>query len=104
VLRTTLQHRDLVDLFLFQNALRADAGQRLHTKLEQAGATRADARALVERLRRHADFHVRSVERILDEQIDADMAANLRYAGGGRMMVDEVIRLLTRLVGTPTEE
>ena len=43
-------------------------------------------------------FHARSITRILDTQVDPDAASNMKLAGGGEMVVDEVIRILMGLL------
>ena len=102
--RSFLQVRDVLDVFLFQDALRPDSPGRLSRKLNQlplSPATKA-----IERLRKlehNRTVHVRGIERMLDEQVDAAVAMNLRAAGGAAMIWDSVMSLLHELLAKAKE-
>jgi hypothetical protein len=86
--------RDIVDVFLFQDALRPDAPARLSQKLGQLALPLADAIATLDRFEANQAVHVREIERLLSEQVAPAVAANLRAAGGAAMIWDVVMRLL----------
>jgi hypothetical protein len=44
---------------------------------------------------------VRAIARIIDDQVDAAVAANLKAAGGGNMIFDAVVALLTSKLVIP---
>ncbi|MBN1672619.1 MAG: hypothetical protein JXR37_16375 [Kiritimatiellae bacterium] len=99
LVRTFVQHRDLVDLFLFSNSLLPDVGKRLGHKLEVLGVslqTVADRRRSLEQNRTR---HARAIEQVVNEQVDADVAANIRAAGGGATILDAVLEVLERVLG-----
>ncbi|MGA2031475.1 MAG: nucleotidyl transferase AbiEii/AbiGii toxin family protein [Thermoguttaceae bacterium] len=86
--------RDVLDIFLFQDALPSDAPARLSQKCRQIELPVADAIERLDRLETSRAVHVRELERLLAEQVAAAVAANLRAAGGAAMIWDTVMRLL----------
>lgn len=92
--RSFFQVRDVLDIFLFQDALRPDAPVRLSQKLTKLERPRAEAFETLDRLAKNRTVHVRAIERLLDEQVNPAVTANLRAAGGAAMVWDSVMRLL----------
>jgi hypothetical protein len=92
--RRFVRVRDALDLFLFQDALRTDAPQRLSLKLKEVNLPLAEAAERLEKLQANRVVHVREMDRLLAEQVSPTVAANLRAAGGGVMIWDSVMRLL----------
>jgi hypothetical protein len=90
--------RDALDLFLFQDALPADARERLSRKLSALPLPQADVVARLDALEANAAVFVRQIAQVLDEQVEPAVAANLRGAGGAAMIFDTVIRLLRNLL------
>lgn len=86
--------RDVLDVFLFQDALRPDAPARLSHKLRALALPLAEAVERLDRLETNRVVHVREIERLLDEQVAPAVTANLRAAGGAAMIWDSIIRLL----------
>jgi hypothetical protein len=86
--------RDVLDIFLFQDALRTDAPARLSYKLRELALPLADAIKRLNRLETNRAVHVREIERLLGEQVAPAVTANLRAAGGAAMVWDSVMRLL----------
>ncbi len=86
--------RDVLDIFLFQDALLPDAPARLSQKLRELAIPLADAIKKLDRFALNRAVHVRETERLLGEQVAPAVTANLRAAGGGAMVWDSVIRLL----------
>ena len=86
--------RDVLDVFLFQDALRPDAPARLSQKLRNLALPPADAIAALDRFQTNRAVHVRELERLLGEQVAPAVAANLDVAGGARMIWDSAMRLL----------
>ncbi len=85
--------RDVLDVFLFQDALRPDTPARLSQKLRKIALPLADAIKRLDRLERNRAVHVREIERLLGEQVAPAVTANLRAAGGAAMVWDTVIVL-----------
>lgn len=97
--RVFTQDRDLLDLFLFQSALPPDAKARLKKKLSTLAIPRRDVGKRLQDLQESADVRARGVDRIIQEQVDAPAAANLRAAGGGKVICENVLVLLDKLLG-----
>jgi hypothetical protein len=96
--RIHVQARDIVDLFLFQDTFRPGSDQRLKTKRSQLKMDPAFVERALARLHKNRVLHVRAVDRVIEEQVDETVAANLKEAGGGGMVVDTVFSLVTRLL------
>jgi hypothetical protein len=101
--RSYLQVRDVLDIFLFQDALRPDSPGRLSQKLGKLALPPAEAVERLVKLANHRTVHVRGIERLLDEQVKPAVTANLRAAGGAAMIWDSVISLLQGLLGKVEE-
>ena len=99
VQRVFTQDRDLLDLFLFHGALPTDARDRLKRKLATLAVARGDVEKRLLALRESADVHARGVDRIIREQVDGPAAANLKAAGGGKMVCATVLQVLDKLAG-----
>jgi len=101
--RSFLQVRDILDIFLFQDALRPDSPRRLSHKLGKLALRPTEA---VERLRKlvsNRAVHVQGIELLLDEQVQPAVADNLRAAGGAEMIWEAVMQLLNDILAK-TEE
>jgi len=92
--RTFMEHRDLVDLFLYGDRLAADSPQRLKIKLKKINVTGASLRVRLKDLEQSADYHARAVQAVIDAQLDGVIAAQLNAAGGGQMVFGRVLRLI----------
>lgn len=92
--RSFFQVRDVLDIFLFNDALRPDSPVRLSQKLSRAAMSPAEAIERLNRLVSSRTAHVRGIERLLDEQVNPAVTANLRAAGGAAMIWDSVMHLL----------
>ncbi len=86
--------RDVLDVFLFQDALRPDAPARLSQKLKTLALPLAEAIETLGRFETNRAVHVREIERLLGDQVAPAATANLRAAGGGAMIWDSVLPLL----------
>ena len=95
--------RDLVDVFLFQDALRADAPARLPQKLSTLGLPLAEAGERLDKLAQNRVIHLRGIARLLDEQAAPAVTANLRAVGGAAMVWDSALRLLRNTVNRARE-
>ena len=97
--RVFTQDRDLLDLFLFQDALPPDVKARLKKKLSMLRVSRGDVTKRLHALRENADVHARGVNKIIEDQVDGPAAANLKAAGGGTVVCRNVLGLLDKLLG-----
>jgi hypothetical protein len=95
--------RDVLDVFLFQDALSLDASARLSQKLKKLGLPLAEAFEQLDTFEMDRAVHVRELERLLDEQVASAVTANLRAAGGGAMVWDSVMGLLRNTLANAKE-
>jgi len=93
--RALVTHRDLIDIFLFGNHLRPDSPQRLKEKLRLLSLPSDHVRKRMEDFRQHRDYHGRSLDQVVHEQLEAETADCIRGAGGGRMILDRILNILT---------
>jgi len=101
--RSFLQVRDILDIFLFQDALRPDSPSRLSQKLSKLALPPAEAVERLDKLANHRTVHVQGIELLLDEQVQPTVADNLRAAGGAEMIWDSVMHLLNELLAKAEE-
>ena len=101
--RPFFQVRDVLDIFLFQDALGPDAPLRLSQKLGKLALPPAEAIDRLDRLKKDRTVHVRGIERLLDEQVNPAVTANLRAAGGAAMVWDSVMRPLHEILAKAME-
>jgi predicted nucleotidyltransferase component of viral defense system len=92
--RAFVEERDIVDLFLFQDQFVADSAERLKTKLAGLHVSPESVADRCARLLTNRAVHVRTINEIIEDQIDAAVAANLKASGGGGMVFDAVIAML----------
>jgi hypothetical protein len=96
--RPFFQARDILDIFLFQDTLPPDAPGRLSKKLKQLGLRLDAAIEKLDTLEKSRTVHVRAIDRLLAEQVNPAVSANLLAAGGAVMVWDAVMRLLREIL------
>jgi len=89
-----MEHRDLVDIFLFAGSLTAASPARLARKLKAMAVASEDIRTRMDDLRAHAGYHIESVQAVVDGQLDPEAAANVNAAGGAKMVLEKVLAIL----------
>lgn len=99
LMRTFLEHRDLLDLHLFASHLPADAADRIKAKLSRLGADGQQIDRRLADLAGAADRHARALDAVIRDQLDPVAAMTLADCGGGRTVLGEVCGLLGRLFG-----
>lgn len=97
--RITLKHRDIVDVFLFQDRFRPNSAQRLKSKLHTLRMNDNDIEKRMRDLRKDSDYHAKAVQEVIDSQLDLEAAAQLNDSGGGGMVLDTVTSILNRHIG-----
>jgi predicted nucleotidyltransferase component of viral defense system len=98
--RGELRHRDLVDVFLFQDQLARDSSQRLEAKLQTLGIPRSVVEQRTSDLRRNGAYHARAIQEVIDTQLDLVPVAQINEAGGGKTVLDAVLVVLDKHVPT----
>ena len=96
--RSFLQHRDLLDIFLFANHLAASSPERIDGKLTELGIDRGRMGKRLSDLAAGRSRHGRTIGELIDTQVEPDTAANLVLGGGAEMVFDQVIEILRRHV------
>lgn len=96
--RTFVEHRDLVDVYLFQNQLSDDCRERLRIKFDDLGIGEAAIRKRIADFVAHPNYHAQAIQTVVDEQLAPGSAAAITDAGGGRLILETVLRLLERYV------
>lgn len=96
--RTHILHRDLVDIFLYRDQLRPDSGVRLAAKLKSLSVAPSTIKARIDDLRKNKAYHARAIQEVVDTQLDTAAANQLRDAGGGKMIGEEVLKALDSLL------
>jgi hypothetical protein len=96
--RRELRHRDIVDVFLFQDRLVRAWRRRLAAKLRTLCIPGSAVKSRISSLRQHAAYHVRAIQEIIDTQLDPAAAGQLNEAGGGKTVLETVLGVLDRHV------
>lgn len=96
--RITMRHRDIVDVFLFQDRFPSDSAQRLKSKLHTLSMNGNDIEKKIRDLRGSSDYHAKATQEVIDTQLDPGAAAQLNTSGGGGMVLDTVIGILNRYI------
>ena len=94
----TLMHRDILDVFLFQDRFHSDAAQRLKSKLQALRINDNDLEKKIRDLRKNSVYHAKAIQEVIDTQLDAEAAAQLNDVGGGKMVLDAVMNILDRYI------
>ncbi len=95
--RVFLQARDFLDVYLFRDSLTPDSLQRIRRKLNRRGISPERLRDRFEKIEDNRDVHLKSLDKIIEEQVDYPAAENLRAAGGAPIIFDNVIAILGEL-------
>jgi len=98
--RRDLRHRDMVDVFLFQDRLARDSRQRLKAKLRTLHVPLSRVEERTSDLRRHGVYHTKAIQEVIDTQLDPTAAAQINEAGGGKTVLDAVLTVLDKHVPT----
>jgi hypothetical protein len=96
--RSFLQHRDLVDIFMFANHLAASSPQRIDAKLTEMGIDRGRLEKRLGDLEAGRVYHSGAIGDLIGTQVEAEAAANLVIGGGGAMVFECVMEILRQQV------
>lgn len=98
--RVFLEHRDLLDMYLFASHTASDARMRIAGKLARLKVDRSTIDRRLDDLDRAADRHAKTLDALIREQLDEAAAVTLMDSGGGRAVLEGVRDLLARLLDT----
>lgn len=102
--RQTIEERDLVDLFLFENQLAPDSPERIPLKLSRISLPRLLVKERLHDMVTDRDYHVRAIKEIIDDQLDPQAVANINEAGGASMVFDRVCDVLLKRLKLSSKE
>lgn len=92
--RRHVEHRDLVDIFLFAGKLAPDSPRRLKRKLEALRVAGEEVRKRLDDLPTHAAYHIKAIQTVVDSQLDREAAENINFAGGARIILERVLVII----------
>jgi hypothetical protein len=96
--RTSLRHRDIVDVFLFRDRFRSDSAERLKSKLHALRMNDNDIGKKMRDFQEYSDYHTKATQEVIDTQLDSEAAAQLNDSGGGRMILNTVMSILKQYI------
>jgi hypothetical protein len=97
--RSFIAHRDLMDVFLYGDRLTADSPKRLGEKLKKLQIDAGPVRKRLNDLEQNVEYHSRSVQDVIDNQLEPVPAAQINAGGGGRTVFDRALQLIQANVG-----
>jgi len=83
-----------VDVYMFQREMSGDSRQRLSRKFGQLGISDASVRNRISDFVKYPDYHAEAIQAVINDQLDPVAADNINEAGGGVMILDNVMSLL----------
>lgn len=95
-LRNPIAARDIVDIYLFQNHVSIDVESRLADKCRKLSISPSWMTEAWDRIRKRRGLLTSAIDSVLAEQMAPAVAANLRRAGGAKMMLEEAFALIER--------
>ena len=98
--RPFLQHRDLVDIFLYADKVRPDSPARLKRKLAKLRLSSKSIAARLRDLEKHPEYHATAIQQVIDQQVETTVARQMKAGGGGRAVLDSALALLRRVCPT----
>ena len=102
--RWFLEHRDLVDVFLFADKLLPASPERLKCKLVDLTVTCEDVRKRLDDLTAHAAYHSKAIQAVIDSHLDLTAVDSINAAGGGEMVLGRVLDVLKLQLAAWTTE
>jgi hypothetical protein len=95
--RIFLQHRDLVDIFLYGEKLRPDSHERLRQKFARMELRLDIVARRLKDLQQHREYHGTAVQKGIDQQMDPTVAQQVNAGGGGRAVFDSALNLILKV-------
>jgi hypothetical protein len=95
--RVFLQHRDLVDVFLFADKLQPDSRIRVTEKLMRLQLGPETVALRLKDLQENAEYHANAIQKVIDEQMESTVAQQMNVGGGGRTVLNSVLSVLLRV-------
>ena len=94
--RTFLQHRDLVDIFLYGDKLRQDSPARLKQKLVKMELRPEMVAQRLKNLQENREYHATAIQKVIDQQMNPTVAQQMNSGGGGRAVLESALNLILK--------
>lgn len=85
--RIHTQARDLLDIFLFQSSLRADAPQRISEKMKKLSLPPPAAERKLKKIEENRVVYINGLEEVIAGQMEPEAARHIQAAGGPRQFL-----------------
>jgi len=95
--RVYLQHRDLVDVFLYGDRLRPDSPARLKQKVSALAIPPGAIRQRLQDLDQHTPYHAAAIQKVIDTQVEPPVAEQMNSGGGGQTVLAESLKTIKRV-------
>lgn len=95
--RLFLQHRDLVDVFLYADKLRDDSPARIKQKLVRIQLPAGTVMRRLKDLQNNQQYHAAAIQKVIDEQMETTVAQQMKAGGGGKAVLASVLNVLIRI-------
>jgi|WetSurMetagenome_2_1015567.scaffolds.fasta_scaffold68510_2 hypothetical protein len=95
--RSFFQTRDMVDLYLFKSFILPESMDRVQQKMITIGLTKEHADTLIKDLQKNRAFHVRNLDKVIDERIDKNMRPLIRMNNGVDSILDFAMETLRKI-------
>ena len=95
--RIFLQHRDLLDIFLYGDKLRPDSPARLKQKLAKMELRPELVAQRRKDLQENSEYHATAIQKVIDQQMEPTVAQQMNSGGGGRAVLDSALNLLLKV-------
>jgi hypothetical protein len=95
--RLYLQHRDLLDVFLYKDKLRPDSNERIKQKLAALALAPEAVRKKLEDLERYKEYHATAIQKVIDTQLETAVAQQLNAGGGGQAVLADSLKVINRV-------
>jgi hypothetical protein len=95
--RVCFQIRDILDLYLFRSFLLPESMDRVQKKMSAIGLGKDHLDTVINDLQKHRAFHVRNLDKVIDERIDTTMRPIIRMNNGVDSILDFAIETLRKL-------
>jgi len=102
--RQTIEERDLIDLFLFENQLAPDSAERIAEKLSRSSIPHLWVKEKLHNMVASRDYHIRAIKEIIEDQLDPQAAAHIKEAGGAPLIFDRVGEVLQKRLKLGSKE
>jgi nucleotidyltransferase AbiEii toxin of type IV toxin-antitoxin system len=95
--RLFLQHRDLLDIFLYADKLQADSPARIKKKLMKIQLPVETVMRRLKDLQDNQPYHATAIQKVIDEQMETTVGQQITAGGGGKAVLQSALKVLMRV-------